>query len=175
MSDSRSSPDRRTLLAALGAALALPFSLRAAEGVVDLKWSDLIPEGSGVTMETLRGLSGVIEHGQISTPFEQPEAAAVTNAYDGKVVRLPGYIVPLDYSGTGVTSFILVPYVGACIHVPPPPANQLVFVTTDRPYEDPDLFEAVTVTGMFGTAATDTQLAEIGYALSADRIEPYRR
>ncbi|CAN0590062.1 unnamed protein product, partial [Ectocarpus sp. 12 AP-2014] len=66
------------------------------------------------------------------------------------------------------------PYVGACIHVPPPPPNQLVLVTTDRPYENDGLFEPVVVTGMFGTAHTSTQLAEIGYALSADRIEPYR-
>ena len=86
---------------------------------------------------------------------------------------MPGFIVPIDYKGTGVTAFILVPYVGACVHVPPPPANQLVFVTTSEPYESKGLFEPVNVTGMFGTASTSTQLAEIGYALSADLIEPY--
>ncbi len=78
-------------------------------------------------------------------------------------------------TGAGVSTFILVPYVGACIHVPPPPANQLVFVTTGTPYESSGLFEAVNVTGMFGTASTSTQLADIGYALSADLIEPFRR
>ena len=65
------------------------------------------------------------------------------------------------------------PYVGACIHVPPPPANQMVFVTTEKPYESSGLFEAVNVTGMFGTASVSTQLADIGYALSADVIEPF--
>jgi len=58
---------------------------------------------------------------------------------------LLGFILPIDYSGTGVTAFILVPYVGACVHVPPPPANQLVFVTTPEPYETKGLFEAVNV------------------------------
>jgi hypothetical protein len=90
-------------------------------------------------------------------------------------VSLPGYVVPLDYDGTGTTAFILVPFVGACIHVPPPPANQLVMVTTERPYKIKGAFDAVVVTGMFGAAATSTALAEIGYALSAEKIEPYQR
>ena len=54
------------------------------------------------------------------------------------------------------------------------PTNQLVLVTTDKPYENDGLFEPVVVTGMFGTAQTSTQLADIGYALSADKVEPYR-
>ncbi len=81
--------------------------------------------------------------------------------------------MPLDYSGTGLTAFMLVPYVGACIHVPPPPANQLVFVTTEKPFEQGSMFDAVTITGMFGTVSIATHLAEVGYALSADRIAPY--
>jgi hypothetical protein len=86
---------------------------------------------------------------------------------------LPGYIVPIDFSGTGVTAFILVPFVGACVHVPPPPANQLVFVTTEKPYQGTGMFEAVNVIGMFGTASTSTQLADIAYAISADNIVPF--
>ena len=86
---------------------------------------------------------------------------------------MPGFIVPIDYEGTGVTAFILVPYAGACIHVPPPPANQLVFVTTDAPYLSKGLFEAVNVIGRFDVALTSTELAEVGYALKADSIEPY--
>lgn len=89
-------------------------------------------------------------------------------------MRLSGFIIPLDYDGAGVTAFMLAPYVGACIHVPPPPANQLVLVTTEPPHESDGLYAAVTVTGMFGTASTSTQLAEVGYALSADRVAPYR-
>lgn len=89
-------------------------------------------------------------------------------------MRLAGFVLPLDYTGEGVTSFLLVPFVGACIHVPPPPANQLVLVTTQTPYQSKGLFSPVIVTGMFGTAATRSQIADIGYALSADRIDPYR-
>ncbi|WP_010138889.1 DUF3299 domain-containing protein [Oceanicola sp. S124] len=166
---------RRELLAAL-AALGLPLPLAAREEVISLEWSDLIPGGDGgMSLSALRQL-GVVEHDQaggLSTGFDQEEAAAVTTDYNGKIVRLPGFVVPLDFDATGITAFILAPFVGACIHVPPPPANQLVFVTTERPYESKGLYEPVNVTGMFGTAATGTQLAQIGYALSADRIEPY--
>jgi hypothetical protein len=106
---------------------------------------------------------------------QQPASGGVRADWNGQVVRLPGYMLPLEFDGTAVKTFILVPYVGACIHVPPPPANQLVLVTTDTPYESAGLFEAVNVTGMFGVSATYTELADIGYALSADRIEPFQR
>ena len=162
-------PSRRGLLAGLAALTACPGLLRAEE-VIELQWRDLLPEGETDFKEMLQGLS---PHDETALAASQPPMTGVRTDWNGRIVRLPGYIVPLDYSGTGVTAFILVPFVGACVHVPPPPANQLVFVTTPEPYESAGLFEAVWVSGMFGTAATYTQLAEIGYALSAERIEPY--
>ncbi len=123
-------------------------------------------------MQELRAL-GVIQHGQLSTPFDQETGGIVTDEFNGMRVRMPGYMLPLDYVGTGVTSFILVPFVGACIHVPPPPPNQLVFVTTSTPYESQGLFEPIHVTGVFGTSATGTELAMIGYEMSADLVEPF--
>lgn len=170
------SPARRRLLAGLGAlalAPAWPGTLRAEE-TLDLNWDDLIPAlGQGDSYRRLSEL-GVVRHGEMSSGFEQETAAEVTRAYDGKRVRLPGFVVPLDYDGTGTTAFLLVPFVGACIHVPPPPPNQIVFVTTGTPYELADMFEPVIVTGMFGASAAETQLADVGYSISADRVEPYR-
>ena len=92
---------------------------------------------------------------------------------DGKIVKIPGYIVPLDYSGTGVTEFMLVPYVGACIHVPPPPPNQLVYVTTDKPWDTMTLWEPVWVTGEIVIKSQTNEWAETGYEISADKIEFY--
>lgn len=133
-----------------------------------------MPPGAQALEQRLQGL-GIIPHDESSTlRAQQPPSAGVITDFNGKIVRLPGYVVPLDTTGSGVTAFILVPYVGACIHVPPPPANQLVLVSTERPHAVSGLFEAVNVTGMFGTASTRTQLADIGYALSADLIEPFR-
>jgi len=167
-------PNRRMFISAVAAAIGVPVAGAASEDVIDLDWSDLIPPGQENIKQTLQGM-GIIPHDEMSTlRSEQPPSSGVTGEFNGKVVRIPGYVLPLDTTGAGVTAFILVHYVGACIHVPPPPANQLVFVTTQTPYQSSGLFEAVNVTGMFGTASTSTQLADIGYALSADLIEPFR-
>lgn len=149
--------------------LAMAFPANA-ETVVDLTWRDLLPEDD----TSLPGnLQGILPHDETAMAARQPMSTGIRTDWNGQIVQLSGFVVPIDYQGTGVTAFILVPFVGACIHVPPPPANQLVFVTTKSPYEGSGMFEAVTVTGIFGTASTTTELAEVGYALSADEIRPY--
>lgn len=163
--------NRRAVLASMGA-LGLTPQLAWAERYIDLEWTDLVPKGQTIIPPALQGLAN---HDQAPLSSTQPVSNGVRTEWNGQVVRLPGYIVPIDYSGTGVTAFILVPFVGACVHVPPPPANQLVFVTTEKPYESAGLFEPVNVIGMFGVSSMSTQLADIAYALSADRIEPFRR
>lgn len=164
----RTRPDRRAVLAALAALAAAP----ARSETMALTWDDLVPQGAGTFYESLRML-GVVQHGELSTPFDQELGAKLTHDYDGRMVRLPGFAIPLDFDGTGATTLILAPYVGACIHVPPPPPNQLVLVTTDAPYESDSLFDPVAVTGRFSTLAAETDLAEIGYAIAARRIEPH--
>jgi hypothetical protein len=141
-----------------------------AEEVIDLEWADLVP---GDDNSGSNPLVGLLPHDEGAAAAAQQMSTGVKTDWNGAIVRLSGFILPLDYDGAGVTAFLLVPYVGACIHVPPPPANQLVLVSVEKPYENKGLFEPVTVTGMFGTASVATQLAEVGYALSADSIVPY--
>lgn len=161
--------ERRTLMASIAAFAAMPNVVRA-EDYIDLKWTDLVPEGQPAVPPMIQEM---LQHDQSTFSSQQPLSMGVRTDWSNQIVRLPGFIVPIDYSGTGITAFILVPYVGACVHVPPPPANQLVFVTTNTPYEGTGLFEAVKVTGMFGTASMSLELGDIAYALSADQIEPY--
>lgn len=162
--------NRRKLMTGV-AAFALAPQMALAEDYIDLDWTDLVPAGQRSIPPMLQGL---IDHDRAPLSSQQPESNGVRTEWNNQIVRLPGFIVPIDYSGTGVTAFILVPFVGACVHVPPPPANQLVFVTTEDPYESDGLFEPVNVIGMFGVSSISTHLADIGYALSADRIEPFR-
>lgn len=162
---------RRVLLAGIAACLAAPRIARA-EDVVDLAWRDLLPEGEFVLPPEILALT---DHDGPILRSLQPISSGTRTDWNGRTVRLPGFVVPLDYEGTGVTAFLLVPYAGACIHVPPPPANQLVLVTTPRPYESGGPFEPVEVIGTFATAAAWTALADTGYAMSADEIRPYRR
>jgi uncharacterized protein len=161
-------PSRRALL--LGLAAAGLARAGFADTVIDLEWRDLLPEDD---FSLPGNLAGILPHDESSLAARQPASTGVRTDWTGRIVRMSGFIVPIDQRGTGVIAFILVPYVGACVHVPPPPANQLVFVTTETPYESSGMFEPVTVTGMFGTASMSTQLADIGYALSAEDIRAY--
>lgn len=161
--------NRRAVAAALAS---LPFAARGAWAAdyIDLEWRDLLPEGQTAIPPVVQNL---INHNEMAPGAVQPNSSGVRTDWNGQVVRIPGFIVPIEYLGSGVSAFILVPFVGACIHVPPPPANQLVFVTTPEPFESLGLYEAVNVMGIFGTASMLTQLADIAYALSAEKIVPF--
>lgn len=158
---------RRLVLAGLAASAVVP-RIAAADQVIDLEWKDLLPKHANGLPDAL---NGVIDHSSTSLISQQPVSTGVRTDWSGQTVRLPGFIIPIDFDSTGVASFILVPYVGACIHVPPPPANQLVLVTSETPYEGSTLFEAVNVTGVFGVSSNATELADIGYTIVADNIE----
>ena len=100
--------------------------------------------------------------------------APIVPALDGQTVRLPGFVVPLEGDGTAVREFLLVPYYGACIHVPPPPANQTVHVVTGgKDVKIRGLFDTVWVTGVMKIEHTSSQLAESGYEIRAVNVKPY--
>lgn len=102
------------------------------------------------------------------------DKAPVRDDLDGSVVRLPGFVVPVETSAEETTGFLLVPYYGACVHVPPPPANQTVYVLTEAGTGfRPELFEVIWVTGTMSVARIDNDVAEAGYTLYASTIEPY--
>jgi len=162
---------RREVLTGLTAAACLP-NIAFANGYIDLDWSDLLPKGQTNIPNSIRSLLPHDETAPMSS--RQPDSTGVRPDWNGQTVRLPGFIVPVDYSGSGVTAFILVPFVGACVHVPPPPANQLVFVSSEVPYETKGLYEPVHVIGQFSISSMSTHLAQVGYALTADSIEPFR-
>ena len=136
-----------------------------------ITWEDLIPEG--VPYSEIVGEGSYDEANDTWLPDFDANAYKFVDALDGAQIRMPGYMLPLETGGTGVTHFILTPYVGACIHVPPPPPNQLVFVTSQKPWRSAGMFEAVWVQGTIKVNPVSTNLAEIGYDMVADEIEPY--
>jgi hypothetical protein len=96
---------------------------------------------------------------------------AVVNELDGQNVSIGGYVVPLDFDATTIKEFLLVPFVGACIHVPPPPANQIIYVKAEKGIEITGPFDPVTVTGKINTTVAFTGLADAGYTLTAESVE----
>ncbi len=162
--------DRRRLLALSLAGLTTP-RIGLAASVREIGWEDLIPPG--VPYSEIIGEGELDEENDTWRPVFDANALKFNEALNGKHVKLPGYIIPLDMGAQGVTEFILVPYVGACIHTPPPPPNQLVLVSTKTPWPSDNLWDAVWVTGQMRTQLVSTELAEIGYALTAERMEIY--
>lgn len=102
------------------------------------------------------------------------DKAPIVPALEGQQVRLPGFVVPLEMDATKIDQFLLVPYYGACIHVPPPPANQTVHVVTDvgKAFEG-QLFDVVWVTGTMRVERLSSDLAEAGYRLEGASVVPY--
>ncbi len=91
---------------------------------------------------------------------------------DSQKVRIPGYVVPLEETKTGLKEFLLVPYFGACIHTPPPPSNQILHVTPSQPKALRSM-ETVWVSGTLRTLRTDSFMGASSYRLEATSIEPY--
>ena len=107
---------------------------------------------------------------------------SVNEKLNGQQVRMPGYVLPLEMDGKKVTEFLLVPYVGACIHSPTPPPNQIVHVKHAKGFEAAGLFAPVWVEGVLRTVRGERKLTLVdgaaniptGYALDARTVEPYR-
>jgi hypothetical protein len=149
----------------------------------------LTPEEVAIEKKALTKLKqdGVDVDGLLAkrdTIAEKKRAAAstVNPAIDGKMIRIPGYVLPLEFSGTKVTEFLLVPWVGACIHTPPPEPNQIVYVKPDKAFDIRRMFDAVWVTGRIAATGSKRSVEivdgsadiDVGYSLRASLVEPYQ-
>jgi uncharacterized protein len=102
------------------------------------------------------------------------DTAPTVSAMNGAAIRLPGFVVPIEQTRDGITEFLLVPYHGACIHTPPPPANQIVHVRAKAPVKGFQAMSTVWVTGVLHTVRKDSGMGVSGYALELAGIEAYR-
>ena len=93
---------------------------------------------------------------------------------DGKMVRIPGFVVPLDDFQEEGAEFLLVPYYGACVHTPPPPPNQIVMVgMAGKKSVKLNLFDAVWMSGRLKIATVESPYGAVGYQLEGLKVEPY--
>ncbi|QWF33035.1 MULTISPECIES: DUF3299 domain-containing protein [unclassified Pseudoalteromonas] len=135
----------------------------------EIFWEDLIPEGH-VQIDT----QAQANHEGSEQNWVQPDLdAPVVKALDGQSVSLPGFVVPLEGDSELITEFLLVPYFGACIHVPPPPPNQLVHVTIKGGVPIDSLYDAIVVTGIIKTQTWSGEIAQVGYTMQAVGVAPF--
>ncbi|MDJ0870612.1 MAG: DUF3299 domain-containing protein [Gammaproteobacteria bacterium] len=153
----------------------------AEEGVVELDWDALIPpdwrpDKLMADFDDVDSLSDDDPRAQELMDKLQAlwKESPVVPDLDGKRIKLPGFMVPLEMNAETIREFLLVPYFGACIHVPPPPANQTVHVVTGEGKEyRGQLFDTVWVTGTVRVEHLSSELAEAGYQMQDARVEPY--
>ncbi|MBJ2346941.1 MULTISPECIES: DUF3299 domain-containing protein [Pseudomonas] len=167
----------RAVLALLMLVAALP--LWAAEPR-DLAWSEMIPPDAPPEVPNMTPLHDLSKMSDALAAESAPAArqdlpnAPVVKALDGQQIRLPGYIVPLEVSEEGrTTDFLLVPYFGACIHVPPPPSNQIVHVKSEVGVKLDELYQPYWVEGPMQVKPSTSELADAGYQMEAEKIYVY--
>ena len=163
----------RVLLALL---LLVATPLWAAEPK-ELTWSEMIPPDAPPEAPDMTPLHDLSQMGSMeAAPAAKQDLpnATVVPALDGQLIRLPGYIVPLEVSEDGrTTDFLLVPYFGACIHVPPPPSNQIVHVTSKEGVKLDELYQPYWIVGALQVKPSTSELADAGYQMDAQRIVVY--
>lgn len=160
---------RNTLMLLSGLAAAPKAAL--ATGAREITWEDLLPPG--VPDSEIIGEGEIDLANDTWNPIYDANAIKLNEDLDGAYIKMPGFIIPFEMGATGVSNFMLVPYVGACLHTPPPPANQLVMVDAAKPWPGDELWDPVWVTGKMRTQLQSTKLGQTGYSIVADEMEVY--
>jgi len=164
----------------IGERLAQPQAAPAAAAYKEIAWEALIP-ADWDPMQAFKKLDlaklkdsdprAMEAMDQLKQAWNE---APVEPKMNGMRVRIPGFVVPLGTDLDRVREFLLVPYFGACIHVPPPPANQMIHVFPQKPLRNAQIMGAVWISGTLETAMSNTSFGGVGYRMKAERVEPYK-
>ncbi len=159
--------------------------------VKTIEWPDLIPKDDLEALLNPPDYIAEIEDGsledQISSQLENAFAASLDDPYqqalvstrvmpemDGQAVRIPGFVVPLEFSGDMVISeFFIVPYFGACIHVPPPPPNQIIHAKYAKGFTLEELYQPFWFSGVLNTSIVENDVATAAYTMNVNKLEVY--
>lgn len=157
-----------------------PGKATVVDGHRVITWEELLPPGwdpmkdfRDIDLNTLQ--DGDVRATQLLRRMRQAWDQAPSNpAMEGQAVRLPGFVVPLEETRDGLKEFLLVPYFGACIHTPPPPANQIIHVLPSQPVKNARSMDAVWIAGVLRRVRTDSYMGASSYRMDARTVEPYR-
>lgn len=158
-----------------------PDNAKAASGYRETSWDDLLPKDWD-PMASFKGLD--ISKLKDSDPRADAalrdlrqawDAAPANEAMNHARVRIAGFLVPLEWGDKKLKEFLLVPYFGACIHSPPPPANQIIHVIANPPAKGMQAMEAVWVEGVIEIALADTDMGRSSYRMQAQTVSRYKQ
>lgn len=111
----------------------------------------------------------------LTDPYQKALVSTdVKKEMNGKAIKIPGFIVPLDFSSEKkIKNFFLVPYFGACIHVPPPPPNQIIYVSSEKPFQLKNLYDPYWISGTLKTTSVTNDMAIAAYSMVMKTMEIY--
>jgi len=133
--------------------------------------SQTLTEAAGNTSEF--DINNIVEGGADDT-MDQIGTFNVVSSLNEVDIRIPGYVVPLDFNAANeYKEFLLVPYFGACLHTPPPPPNQIIFVTANPAVKVPDIQEPFWLEGRMSTGKFTSDLASTAYEVQLSKLEAY--
>ena len=156
-----------------------PSATPARTAYQEITWDDLIPKDWDA-MAALKGIN--VARLRDGDPKAQEaldklraawDAAPVVSTLENKRIRLAGFIVPLERKGDLVSELLLVPSFGACIHSPPPPANQTVHVVLNKPVAGLQTMDTFWINGTLKTARGESGFGVFGYRLQGESMERY--
>ncbi|MBU1425054.1 MAG: DUF3299 domain-containing protein [Gammaproteobacteria bacterium] len=149
-----------------------------------VSWDDLIPKDwdpmaafKGIDLSDLSKLKDSDPRAQeaLQKLREAWVNAPIAPEMNGMRIRIPGFIVPLEVTNHRITEFLLVPYFGGCIHVPPPPSNQIIHVFPPKPLKKGmESMDAVWVSGTLEAFPSDTDMGSASYRIKAEIVDPYK-
>lgn len=173
------SSSRRRLLLAVAACAVSPGILAAASHAIT--WDDLVPADwdPSKSFEDLQDLTALPDSDKrVQKLYDRMrevwDNAPTVPSLAGKEVKLPGYLVPLERDKAGIREFLLVPYFGACIHTPPPPANQIIHVRSAKPVKGLRTMDAIWVSGTLGLERNKSEMGASGYSMAAKKVTKYK-
>jgi hypothetical protein len=152
---------------------------KSADGYQEIAWESLVPKNWDA-MAPFKGLK--LDKMQDDDPRAMEalwkakkywKNAPVDPKMDGTAIRIPGFVVSLEREGEALKEFLLVPYFGACIHIPPPPANQIIHVHSTKAVKDIRTMDAVWISGVLKVEHSETMMGNAGYSMSSVKVEPY--
>ena len=152
--------------------LLLATALPSLADTRELDWLELMPAEDLALLENMPE----IEH-QGDGPALLPDeimTGRVVPEMDGVNARIPGFVVPLKTTqDMRILEFFLVPYYGACIHVPPPPPNQIIHVKYKEGFTLEALYDPVWIEGTLEIERTENDLGTSSYSIVAEQVSPY--
>ena len=103
------------------------------------------------------------------------QSEKIVATMDGKKIRIPGFIVPLEFENEEmVIQFLFVPFFGACLHLPPPPPNQIILVNFPKGVPLKSLYTPFWISGELKTSLVEKDIATAAYTMTMDLYEVYR-